>query len=30
MNPLIVAVAVFGVAIVFVLIAGVLEWWSER
>jgi hypothetical protein len=23
-------IAVFGVAVVFVLVAGVAEWWSER
>jgi hypothetical protein len=25
-----IGIAVFGVAVVFVLIAGVAEWWSER
>lgn len=30
MTPLGIGVAVFAVAVVFVLIAGVAEWWSER
>lgn len=30
MTLLAVGIAVFAVAVVFVLIAGVAEWWSER
>jgi formate/nitrite transporter FocA (FNT family) len=29
-NPLLVGAAIFGVALVLVIIAGVAEWWSER